>query len=78
MVCGGQTSRMEVATELVKILNLQEQVDIKEVNSTHFANEYFAPRPNCERLVNKRLDLLNLNVMQDWRVALRKYLDAEF
>ena len=29
MVCGGQTSRMEVATELVKILNLQEQVDIK-------------------------------------------------
>lgn len=75
MVCGGQTSRLEVATELLKILNLQNDVNITEVDSSFFEKEYFAERPPCERLINKKLDLRQLNNMQNWKIALKEYLD---
>jgi len=74
MVCGGLTSRLEVATELVKLLGLENDISIKEVNSDYFAKEYFAVRPDCERLVNKRLGEMNLNIMQHWKLALKVYL----
>jgi dTDP-4-dehydrorhamnose reductase len=75
MVCGGQTSRLEVATELLKVLGLQNEIKITEVDSSFFAKEYFADRPPCERLVNKKLDLRKLNIMQDWKIALREYVN---
>tara|TARA_Y100000768_G_C23985473_1_gene688566 strand:- start:1522 stop:2427 length:906 start_codon:yes stop_codon:yes gene_type:complete len=74
MVCGGLTGRLEVAKELLKHLDIEEKVSIKEVPSNFFKKEYFADRPNCERLINKRLDNLNLNIMRDWKVALKEYL----
>jgi dTDP-4-dehydrorhamnose reductase len=75
MVCGGQTSRLEVAEELLQILNLKEKVKINVVTSGHFSKEYFAPRPPCERLINKKLELRNINIMLDWRIALKEYID---
>jgi len=75
MVCGGLTSRLEVAIELMKLLKLQNDIIITEVNSDYFAEEYFAERPDCERLINKRLDDLGLNIMRDWKVALDDYLN---
>ena len=74
MVCGGQTSRLEVAKELIKQLDLTNKINIIEVKSDYFKYEYFAERPVSERLVNKRLDKLNLNIMRDWKVALKEYL----
>jgi dTDP-4-dehydrorhamnose reductase len=74
MVCGGETSRMGVALELIKVLGLENQVRCHEVTSSYFQNTYFAPRPPSERLVNKKLELRNLNIMQDWRIALREYI----
>ena len=74
MVCGGETSRFEVAGELLRLLGLEGSVRLNAVDSGHFATEYFAPRPDCERLVNNKLDLRGLNRMQDWRVALEQYL----
>jgi dTDP-4-dehydrorhamnose reductase len=58
MVCGGQTSRLEVAHELLAQLNLTDQVKIKTVNSDYFKDVYFAERPPCERLDNRKLNLL--------------------
>ena len=78
MVCGGLTSRLEVASELVKLLDLQDEIKITEVGSDFFAKEYFADRPNCERLVNKKLNDLKLNIMRDWRVALEEYIDEYY
>lgn len=78
LVCKGQTSRREVAEELVQILGLQEDVKFHEVTSEYFKETYFAQRPPCERLVNKKLELRNLNIMQDWRIALRDYMDMYF
>jgi len=74
MVCGGQTSRLEVATEMIKLLGLEKKVKITPVSSTHFKKEYFAERPPNERLVNKKLGLREMNIMRNWKVALKEYL----
>ncbi|MBU4502982.1 MAG: NAD(P)-dependent oxidoreductase [Nanoarchaeota archaeon] len=74
MVCGGQTSRMEVAKQLLKILGLDQKVKITSVHSDYFSEEYFAERPPCERLINKKLDIRGLNIMRDWRIALEEYI----
>ncbi len=75
MVCGGLTSRLEVTYELLDILNLRSSISVKEVESSTFRQEYFAERPYSERLVNRKLNLRNLNAMRDWRVALRSYIN---
>ena len=74
LVCGGQTGRLEVANELLMLLNLQSEIKITEVTSDYFANTYFAQRPPNERLVNYKLNLLNANMMRDWKIALAEYL----
>lgn len=74
MVCGGLTSRLEVARELIDALDLQDEIAITEVESEYFKEEYFAERPASERLVNKKLMLRKLNNMRDWRTALHEYI----
>jgi len=74
MVCGGLTGRLEVARELVKLLGLRDKIKIQEVTSGFFSKEYFAERPDSERLINKRLDDLNLNIMRDWEISLKDCL----
>ncbi|NQU35958.1 MAG: NAD(P)-dependent oxidoreductase [Bacteroidetes bacterium] len=74
MVCGGQTSRLEVAEELLNILNKEEEVKLTSVNSDYFKDIYFAARPPCERLENRKLNIRNLNFMRNWKVALKEYI----
>ncbi|KEQ29684.1 SDR family oxidoreductase [Pedobacter antarcticus] len=78
LVCNGETSRKEVAEELVRILGLQDEVTIHEVTSDYFKDTYFAPRPPSERLINKKLDLRDMNKMRDWKVALDEYVNDYF
>ena len=75
MVCDGLTSRFDVAAELLSILGLADQVKMSAVPSSFFAKEYFAARPDSERLINRKLELRKMNVMRDWKVALREYLE---
>ena len=74
MVCGGQTSRFEVAQELLKILRLTDTVKLNSVGSDYFSKIYFAERPPCERLLNRKLNIRNINLMRDWKVALEEYI----
>lgn len=74
MVCEGLTSRLEVAHEMVRLLGLSDRVKINEVDSSFFAKEYFAARPDSERLLNRKLSLRGANVMRDWRLGLAEYL----
>jgi dTDP-4-dehydrorhamnose reductase len=74
LVCNGLTSRLEVANKLISILKLQDKVKISPVTSEHFSKEYFAKRPASERLVNKKLELRELNKMQSWENALTQYI----
>ena len=75
MVCGGLTDRLEVAIKLVQLLEFQNIIKITKVDSDYFSKEYFADRPDCERLINKKLDNLGLNIMRDWEVALQEYIE---
>jgi len=78
MVCGGETSRLEVTTELLKILELSEKIKLNVVTSEYYKREYFAPRPPSERLVNKKLDLRNLNLMRNWKESLKEYIEEYY
>jgi dTDP-4-dehydrorhamnose reductase len=73
-VCGGQTSRLEVAEELIKILKKREEVKITVVSSDYFKDIYFAARPSSERLLTRKLQLRGVNTMRDWRVSLDEYI----
>jgi len=75
MVCDGETSRLEVAQEIIKILNLEGKVQINQVGSDYFKDKYYANRPPSERLINKKLCLREINIMRDWRIALKEYLN---
>jgi dTDP-4-dehydrorhamnose reductase len=74
-VCCGQTSRLEVAQELIRILGKENEIKITIVTSEYFKEIYFAERPASERLVTKKLDLRGVNKMRDWKVALKEYID---
>lgn len=74
MVCGGITGRFEVAEELIKILNLQDDVKVIPVDSSYWKKEYYAERPPSERLVDKKLELRGVNVMRDWKICLEEYI----
>ncbi len=78
MVCGGQTSRLEVANELLSLLNLKDEIKINVVNSDYFKDIYFAERPPCERLQNRKLNLRGINLMQDWKTALKEYIESYY
>ncbi len=78
MVCGGITGRLEVAEELVKLLGKQDEIKITAVDSDFWKKEYFSQRPPSERLINKKLDLRQLNIMRDWKICLKEYIDEYY
>ncbi|MBA2330748.1 MAG: NAD(P)-dependent oxidoreductase, partial [Flavisolibacter sp.] len=78
MVCGGITGRLEVAEELVNLLNLKLEIKVTPVSSEFFKETYFAARPASERLLDKKLDLRNVNIMRDWKICLKEYLDKYY
>ena len=75
LVCEGNSSRLEVAKEIIKILDLNKKIKIHKVNSNHFKNLYFVPRPNSEMLINKKLNDKSMNIMRNWKICLKEYLD---
>lgn len=77
-VCGGETSRFEVAQELIKILEMEKEVEIASVSSDYFEDIYYAERPSSERLITKKINLRGVSMMRDWRLALKMYIDSEY
>ena len=78
LVCGGLTGRFEVAEEVLNFFKLSDEVKLTKVDSEFFKKEYFAPRPDSERLINAKLNIRNFNVMRDWKVCLEDYLSSSF
>jgi len=74
MACEGETSRLDVARELLNLLSLDSDIKINEVSSDYFEKEYFADRPLSERLLNRKLNLRGLNIMRNWKSALKEYM----
>jgi dTDP-4-dehydrorhamnose reductase len=75
-VCGGTSSRYEVAVEFIRLLGLENTISVNVVGSDFFANDYFAPRPASEQLVNLKLNQRGLNFMRDWKVCLAEYANS--
>jgi dTDP-4-dehydrorhamnose reductase len=78
MLCGGQTSKLEVAMELLNLLRLSDTVKITTVKSEYFKGIYFAERPPIERLFNRKLNTQQLNLMQDCPAAFKQYMDQYY
>ena len=72
-VCEGDCSRYDVAVEFVRLLGLEGRVRVTQVDSDYFREEYFAPRPASEKLVNMKLHARGLRHMPHWRDALADY-----
>lgn len=72
-VCTGDCSRYDVAVEFLKLLGLQKKIKTVKVDSDYFKQEYFAPRPHSEKLVNTKLNARKINYMPDWKDALAEY-----
>lgn len=78
MVCSGQASRLEVTKEILKILGKENEIKITLVNPEYFKDTYPVVRPDCERLDNRKLRLRGLNLMRDWRIALKEYIEEYY
>ena len=77
-VCEGLTDRLEVAKEILQIVNLDNQISIDEVDSNFFNKNFYADRPKSERLINYKLSLINKNIMRNWKICLKEYLKNHF
>jgi len=78
MTCEGGPSRYEVAAEMLKILGLTDKIKLIEVDSTHFKEEYFAPRPKSEVLENSKLRTKNMDEMRNWKISLKDYIERDW
>ncbi len=77
MVCEGAGSRHDVALELVRICQ-QGEIAVEAVTSEYFKDEYFAPRPVSEMMLNANLEKLGINLMRPWRDALEEYVNTHY
>ena len=78
MVCEGLTGRMEVTQELLRILNLEREIKITPVSSDYWEKEYYAIRPDSERLINAKLNSRGMNIMRDWKICLKEYVQSYY
>ena len=78
LVCEGLTSRVDVTKEILKFYDLDNMIKINEVKSDYFKDEYFVNRPRSERLINQKLNSLSLNIMRDWKICLKEYLQEKY
>jgi len=76
MVSQGEASRYETAVAINEYLNLE--LIVNKVDSDYYKEEYFAPRPYSEKLINKSLNDLGRNYMRNWKVCLHEYLNEFF
>jgi ubiquinone/menaquinone biosynthesis C-methylase UbiE len=73
--CDGGGSRADVAHFLLECLGVVNQVKIKEVDSSFFKENYFAPRPKSEKLINIELKKIAPHLTRDWKICLREYIE---
>lgn len=71
-VCKGDCSRYDVALKMVQLLGLN--IKVNKVNSDFFADEYYAPRPYSEKLINLKLEARGRNNMRSWEECLKEYM----
>ena len=74
---GRRASRYDVAKKILAALR-RDDIQLREVDSSFFAEQFPAPRPPSEMMRNLNLELQGLNTMRPWDVALDEYLQTAF
>ena len=69
----GVGSRLEIAQEVVRLLDKEREVEICPISSAEFPLP--APRPRSEMLRNLKLELMGANHMPHWKASLRRYIE---
>jgi len=77
MACEGEGSRYDVAARILAVLG-REDIELIEVDSEFFRDEFPSERPRSEIMRNMALDLQGMNTMRPWPVALAEYLENHF
>ena len=77
MACEGEGSRYDVAARILEVLG-RDDIELVEVDSEFFRDEFPSARPRSEIMRNMALDLQGMNSMRPWPVALEEYLLTEF
>jgi dTDP-4-dehydrorhamnose reductase len=78
MACLGNGTRYDVAKKILEVLGVQHDVELVEVDSAFFMDEFPAPRPRTEAMRNLVLDLQGMNTMRPWEESLEEYLTTAF
>lgn len=68
--CSGHGSRYDVARFMLSKLGLEDKVKLNKVESNFFKQDYFAPRPRSEKLLNTKIP----HLIRDWQICLEEYL----
>lgn len=76
MACEGWGTRYDVSQLILTVLG-RDDIELVEVPSSYFAEEFFAVRPDSEIMRNMVLDLQGMNSMRPWEVALIEYIEKE-
>jgi len=77
MVCEGSGTRFDVARMILDICG-GDDIELIPVPSSYFDENYFAPRPVSEMMINANLRALDINLMRPWQDALQDYIRREF
>lgn len=73
--CQGGGNRASIARYLLECFGLMSQVRVKEVDSSYFAEHYFAKRPRSEQLLNIELKKVAAHLTRDWKICLKEYVE---
>lgn len=76
MASHGEATFYDVASEVVKILNLP--INIQKISSEEIAAREIGRRPEKAIMLNKRLQQDEMDMQRPWRVALREYLSHAY
>ena len=68
----GTCSRFEMAEDIVRHLELDDQVTVVPISSAEFPLP--APRARSEMMRNFKLELAGLDEMPHWRQSLERYI----
>jgi dTDP-4-dehydrorhamnose reductase len=77
MACEGDGTRYDIARFLLEQLG-RTDIELVEVGSEFFQDEFPSVRPRSEIMRNMALDLQGMNTMRPWPDALAEYLDNHF
>lgn len=77
MACEGQGNRHDIAAAILGFLG-RDDIELVEVDSEFFRDEFPSRRPFSEIMRNMVLDLQGMNLMRPWPAALEDYLCNHF